>query len=339
MIDYVKNIQASQLTIYDHIDPENSNRYIPTSTLEEILSNALVGFSVAGYKNRARSKIIKTEVCKILGYPVPKKFEKTKPRFPGQNFDVFGQKGSNVQIWNETIDKDRRFAIIGIDKADRITAVRVITGSKLATFDKTGKLTKKYQATMTQYNKNICSVKDTEPIRNLITADNCNLSAISPIKFPLPEQLLGITEIYKRLLPLVGNSISYVSAVDERNRGAELHSAICHSIGYSSFKDDGKFPDIKNQLLEIKLQTSPTIDLGSHSPEEDEKIVTINGTDIHTKDIRYAVFDGDVRGSQVYLKNLYLVTGKDFPEYFPLFKGKKTNSKIQLPLPKDFFYS
>ncbi len=112
---------------------------------------------------------------------------------------------------------------------------------------------------------------------------------------------------------------------------------ICDHLGYSMYEDDGSYPDIVNQLLEIKLQTSPTIDLGLHSPEDGEQIISIENTDFCSEDIRYAIFDGDVDGNKVVLQNLYLVTGEDFTNYFPLFNGKGTNAKLQLPLPNDFF--
>ena len=159
----------------------------------------------------------------------------------------------------------------------------------------------------------------------------------NPNYYPKPEQLLKIEEIFRRLLPMVGASIKYIDAVQERNRGAELHSMICDHLGYSSYKDDGKYPDIANQLLEVKLQTSPTIDLGLHSPEDGGKIVTIGNTIFYSQDIRYAIFDGKVQGDRVYLQKLYLVTGEDFSNYFPLFRGKGINAKIQLLLPADFF--
>lgn len=136
---------------------------------------------------------------------------------------------------------------------------------------------------------------------------------------------------------MVGKSISYLDAVQERNRGAELHEMICNHLGYSIYEDDGSYPDIVNQLLEIKLQTSPTIDLGLHSPEDGEQIISIGNTDFCSEDIRYAIFDGDVDGNKVVLQNLYLVTGEDFTNYFPLFNGKGTNAKLQLPLPNNFF--
>ena len=106
-------------------------------------------------------------------------------------------------------------------------------------------------------------------------------------------------------------------------------------MGYSIYEDDGNYPDVVNQLLEIKLQTSPTIDLGLHSPEDGAFITSLQGVDIYSEDIRYAIFDGEVHRNQVILRNLYLIAGHAFSNYFPVWKGK--NSKIQLPLPSDFF--
>ena len=112
---------------------------------------------------------------------------------------------------------------------------------------------------------------------------------------------------------------------------------ICSHLGYSIYEDDGQYPDIANQLLEIKLQTSPTIDLGLHSPEDGETVVNIGGSVFYSDDIRYAIFDGEVCGNKIVLQNLYLVSGQDFTKYFPLFGGKKKNAKIQLPLQYNFF--
>ena len=297
----------------------------------------MIGLSLAGLPLRTRSKVVKEEICKSLGYPVPSSFKKTQPRFLGQNFDVYTQKSLNVQIWNEEVDLSRRYVFLRADENDTITNVKVITGDILVQYDRTGTLTQKFQARMQAYAENICSRHDTRTVDTWIIEDNSSLARVSPTAFPRRNQLLRITEIYRRLLPMVGRNISYLDAVQERNRGAELHAMICDHLGYSYFDDDGTYPDIANQLLEIKLQTSPTIDLGLHSPEDGKPIVMIEGTTFYSQDIRYAIFNGQVRGNRVELKNLYLVTGDDFSSYFPLFQGKRTNKKIQLPLPYNFF--
>lgn len=337
MINFPHNIAESGLSIYHAIDPTNTSLYITTNSLERILSDALIGLPLGGYALRTRSKVVKSEICKALGYPIPSSFRKTQPRFPGQNFDVYTQKSLNVQIWNEPVDPSRRYVFLRVNDDDIITAVKVINGDQLARYDHTGTLTRKYQATMPSRDKDICSAKDSLTVDKWITNSSVSLHQTNPNHFPNRDQLLSIHEIYRRLQPLVGQTIDYLDAVQERNRGAELHAMICQHLGYSFYEDDGTYPDIANQLLEVKLQTSPTIDLGLHSPEDGEAIVTIENTTFYSADIRYAIFDGVVTGNRVLLKRLYLVTGEDFTNHFPLFKGRGTNSKIQLPLPNDFF--
>lgn len=336
-MDYTRNIAESRLSIYDTIDTNNSFLYIPTKALEEILSNALVGMCLGGYALRTRSKIVKSEICRVLGYPVPASFRKIQPRFPGQNFDVYTQKSLNVQIWNEEVDAARRYVFLHVNENDVITSVKVINGLELARYDRTGTLTRKYQATMYDYDEDICSYRDSATLDRWIISTNTSLQAVNPNRFPQRTQLLRIHELYQRLCPMIGQTIAYLDAVQERNRGAELHAMICENLGYSIYEDDGTYPDIANQLLEVKLQTSPTIDLGLHSPEDGAEIVTIGNTTFYSKDIRYAIFNGEVNGNRVLLKHLYLVTGEDFTNHFPLFKGRGTNAKIQLPLPYDFF--
>lgn len=243
----------------------------------------------------------------------------------------------NVQIWNEEVDGNRRYVFLRVSEDDVINAVKVICGEELVQYDRTGTLTRKYQATMNSYGHDICSANDSPTISNWIVDSPNTIIESAPNSVPRKGQLLRIAEIYRRLSPMVGKSISYLDAVQERNRGAELHAMICEHLGYSSYEDDGSYPDIANQLLEVKLQTSPTIDLGLHSPKDGEQIVTVGNTTFFSEDIRYAIFDGKVIGDQVFLQNLYLVAGTDFTNYFPLFQGRGTNAKLQLPLPNDFF--
>lgn len=338
MINYPHNIAQSNLSIYDPINPEDQYLYIPTNVLENILSNHMLGLSLAGLPLRTRSKVVKQEICAALGYPIPRSFKKTKPRFPGQNFDVYTQKSMNVQIWNEDIDGNRRYVFFKVSETDVITSVKVITGDILAQYDRTGTLTKKYQATMPSFGRNICSSNDSPTVENWIVDEKEPLLLeTTPNNYPCRNQLLRINEIYRRLLPMVGKSISYIDAIQERNRGAELHSMICQHLGYSIYEDDGTYPDIINQLLEVKLQTSPIIDLGLHSPIDGECIASVENTHFYSEDIRYAIFDGELCGSHIILENLYLVTGEDFTNYFPLFRGNGTNAKIQLLLPYNFF--
>lgn len=108
-MSYVRNIRKSGLTIYDFISKEDRNLYIPIDELEKILDDGMRGFSVGGLALRTRSKVVRSEICKVLGYPVPSSFKKTQPRFVGQNFDTYIQETLNVQIWNEPVDPERRY--------------------------------------------------------------------------------------------------------------------------------------------------------------------------------------------------------------------------------------
>ena len=337
MINYKENIANSGASIYDPINPLDSDRYIPNEELQNILSPSLVGLPLNGYPLRTRSKIVKIEICKALGYPIPNSFKKSQPKFTGQNFDVYIQKSLNVQIWNEEVDTARRYVFLHVNKDDIITAIKTITGTELIKYDHTGKLTKKHQARMNSYDDNICSTNDSCNVASWITEPYNQLLSVSPNCFPQKDQLLRITEVYNRLLPMVGKSINYLNALQERNRGAELHAMICSHLGYSIYEDNGTYPDIAHQLLEVKLQTSKTIDLGLYSPEDGQAIVSVDSNTFFSQDIRYAIFDGQVMGDKIILKKLYLVTGEQFHSYFPLFKGKGINTKRQLPLPCDFF--
>lgn len=338
-MDYCQNIYNSSKTIYDPINPDNDNLYIPTTDLEKILSEKLINQPVQAAPNRSRSKSVKKMICDALKYrSSPSSFRRGHPQFVGQNFDVYTQKRLNVQIWNEGVCKERRYVFLHLNQQNIITSVRVISGEDLAQYDKTGTLTQKYQATMPDFKQSFCSQKDTCTVDNWINNYGGTSLGGTPIQYPKSGQcLLRIDKLYDCLKQMVNQKVDYLDADQERNRGAGLHKMICECLGYTIYEDDGKYPDIKNQLLEIKLQTSSTIDLGQHSPEDNQIIVSIDNTNFYSQDIRYAIFEGRKQGNQVLLNNLYLVTGAEFSKYFPLCQGRKKNCKIQLHLPNDFF--
>ena len=80
---FVQAISQSGLSIYDDIEVGDPNLWIPASDLETLLEEGLRGFSTAGLANRTRSKVVKEEVCRILGYPVPRSFKKNTPPLSG----------------------------------------------------------------------------------------------------------------------------------------------------------------------------------------------------------------------------------------------------------------
>ncbi|MBC8229905.1 restriction endonuclease [bacterium] len=339
---YVAAISESGISIYDPIEPGTPELWIPASALEVLLNQGLKGMSVHGLPIRTRSKVVKQAICRVLGYPTPRTFKKTHPRFPGQRFDTYIQKSNNLQIWNEEIALTRRYVIIRVSPDDIIERVKVITGESLAALDTTGTITKKYQAYIVpkQESTELVATEDTSNLKPIVRGSGCPIPfEQSPVDNSAAETLLPITVIFDRLKSLVGCTFADSGYDQERNRGAELHRLVCSRLGYKEYRDAGTFPDVRNQLLEVKLQTSPTIDLGLVCPDSQEPldIPKINSNQIRFCDVRYAVFYAQTDGEQVELTHFYLTTGEAFFSWFPQFQGRVVNKKLQIVLPGDFF--
>ncbi len=340
--EFVSRISNSGLSIYDPIEMGDPDLWIPAPELEWLLSDGLRGLSLEGLALRTRSKVVKESICRALGYPVPGSFNRVRPRFLGQQFDVYSQKSNNLQIWNQEISPTRRYVIIRISPDDVIERIRVVTGDILARLDRSGTLTRKYQARIDA---------GLEPAEMVVSEDTDNLRAIlkkdgyaagfdsSPTDDPVADTLLPIGIVFQRLEQLAGCGFIDPGPDQERNRGAELHKIVCRELGYSEYRDDGRFPDIRHQLLEIKLQTSSTIDLGLVKPDSQEPmdIPRIEGKQIRCCDARYAIFCAHTDGEHVSITHLYVTTGEAFFDRFPQFRGRVVNVKFQIPLPNDFF--
>ncbi len=337
--EYVRAIQRSGLSIYDAIEV-GSDLYIPSAELEKILDSGLRGFSTKGLAIRTRSKVVKSEICKVIGYPVPTSFRKEQPRFPGQNFDTYVQSANNLQIWNEELSATRRYVLIQ-EKGSVLTKVRVVTGETLAVLDTTGTLTQKYQARLVPgaVDAELITTTDTAHILPVLADGGAVCVAKSPTDYPEPQKLLPISTVFERLRGLIGRSFPDAGRDQERNRGAGLHRLVCEALGYGNYQDDGRFPDVKHQLVEVKLQTSPTIDLGLVTPSSTSPldIPKVGDVQIRHADVRYALFDAVTDGKDVTLRRLYLTTGEGFFARFPQFQGKVLNKKLQIPLPTGFF--
>jgi len=327
----VAAIKAHGLTIYDCL-AEHPDLYLDAQQLETVLKVGLRGFSL-DYPLRTRSKVIKSKVCELLGYPIPRSFRKTKPRFPGQNFDTYVQKANNLQIWNEEISPSRRYVLVRVGEDDCVTDVRVIAGEALEKFDTTGTLTQKFQAKSRQpvIKSSLVSVVDTANVQQTLLCPEPTTvyDSLDPSVF------LPIAELYERLLQLVGTEVTDPGVLQDRNRGAALHRVVCNVLPKCDFGDSGQFPDIPSQLLELKLQTSPTIDLGLFSPDQADPMSEM--PELQHCDARYAVFYGSLSSRGVKIDHLVLATGQDFFNFFQRFEGKVLNKKLQIPLPRDFF--
>ena len=255
---------------------------------------------------------------------------------------MYTQKADNLQIWNSELEPDRRYALVRVGPDDHVLTVRVVKGETLSPFDSTGTLTKKYQARLIQRGPfpELVSPVDTNRLLPWLQTDLDLASVGPPTSAPHPGQLLPIAELFDRLKPLLREQIADAGHDQERNRGAALHRLVCARLGYSNYRDDGQFPDVPHQLLEVKLQTSPTIDLGRVKPDSLDQVPTmprVNDAAIRYCDVRYAVFSGFKDQNSVVLTHFYATTGRDFFSRFPQFQGKTVNTKLQIPLPRTFF--
>jgi len=345
--DYFAAIVASGMDIYAPIDIDDPIHYIPTPILEELLNRGLVGLDLTGAASRTRSKMVKEAACKALGYPVPKSFNKCQPRFTGQDFDTSNQQKLNMQIWNEPIVPTRRYALVRIGADNIVRTVKVVLGEILIPFDRSGKLTTKYQAQVLPGPEklNLLAQRDTDALMPYLASTsmrsvNDSNPFVSPIDQPKRLSLFSIEEIFHRLAPLVGRSFQDAGRTQDRNRGADLHRMVCQALGYENYQDNGQFPDVLNQLLEVKLQTSPTIDLGLVLPNSlgaVRGVHRLGSIQPRHCDTRYAIFCATVAEGQVTLTHLYLTSGEKFFDHFRQFQGKVQNAKIQLPLPRALF--
>lgn len=338
---YVANLRKSGLTIYDVIDPLDASHYVPTDVLETLLHDALVNTSMAGLASRTRSKVVKTKVCEALGYPVPRSFKKVQPRFTGQNLDTYNQQALNLQIWNELIDPERRYVLIRIGADEVVRRVRVLLGVDLIPLDTTGTVTTKYQASLNpdQPATAKTEVRDSNELAPHVLNKPTIPPTRNPSANPVNGELLSIKAIGEKLAPLVGQTFNDAGRIQDRNRGEALHRLVCQALGYQVYGDTGQFPDVRHQLLEVKLQTSPTIDLGRVLPTSKAPVgvAPLAGFTPRHCDTRYAVFYGQIQGDQVHLTDLYLVTGGTFFTRFRQFGGLKVNGKRQMLLPKSLF--
>lgn len=307
--------------------------------LQAILRYELIGRSFDA-PIRTRAKLAKQAVAAALGYPVPLSLKKTRPRFPGQDLDVYVQQSDNLQVWNDAVSPTRRYAVLCLDEKNRVRSVRVVEGSELAQFDKTGTLTTKYQAkrlpgktgsTLVSDSDTAELVRELAPVRAI---DDGVLRSMRPTSPPVYGQVLAVTALHEKLLGLIGSRLPY--SPSERQRGEMLHRATCKVLGLASYADTGQFPDIVCQALEVKLQSKETIDLGLVTPASEEPALTLSPRLRHC-DARYLVAYAARDDNMFRIEHVVTTTGQRFFDEFRQFGGLVQNSKLQLRLPRGFF--
>ena len=217
----------------------------------------------------------------------------------------------NLQVWNrnpsselvqiqytsnETLQSGEvRFILVKIDPdSHKISSIAVLTPEYIVKkFGAFGKPTVKNQLIISSSLRQLILSK---PNGLLFYDDNLvgnkanieNLSNFSIHNQPTSESLLPLSTIKGIVIDkIIGQSIAPAAT---KNRGQRLEEIFATALGYNIVDDEllaGGYPDINNQALEVKIQDSPTVDLGKYSPEFE--ITIPNCGDFTTRNIRYLI--------------------------------------------------
>lgn len=263
----------------------------------------------------------------------------------------------NLQVWNripasqtllikyETGESlkcnDVRFVMTKVDiESEEVSCIVIATPDYLVRkFGKFGKPTIKHQLLISskirqkiyESEDKIMFFKDSKKLSYLIRHDflppksnmveeakSNEVLAMDLIKTMVAEKLIG----YK----LVSDST--------KNRGQSLERKVLELLGYEPTPSDllyGAFPDIPNQLLEVKVQDSQTVDLGKFSPEIEE--IVNQKLNITTFDIRYLIALTNPKTEVI--EGIILSPGEKLGEVFSYVSDQ--SFKCQRSIPMAFF--
>ena len=333
-------IQLANIDIYQSLISDKADLIFTDEELQALLTARLTGSTLSG-PLRNRSKLAKQLVAIAMGYKPPTSFRKKKPRFPGQNLDVYVQMSDNLQIWNQDILPNQRYVLIRPDSQGIIRAIRIIRGHQIIQWDRTGTLTSKFQARRKKgrTGSTLVSVEDTKNFISTlqpVEIPNDVLASQSSGQSPTLKNVIPIAGLYTKLLKLIGSKLPAVSLEQDRVRGELLQTVICQKLGLREHENHGQWPDIVSQALEVKLQTSPTVDLGLILPT-DEAPAPALGSGLRHCDARYLVAYGEPKDQSTIITEIVVVTGSDFLSEFDQFGGLVQNKKRQIKLPKGLF--
>ena len=261
----------------------------------------------------------------------------------------------NLQVWNRLPDtqdvlirycngkapikcQDIRFIFVKIDVTTQTISAIVVASPQyiVSKFGPFGIPTIKYQMIISNLIRlhivkgvNSCFFRtDTDAIAQITSYDYIKPNG-SIASSPNPGYILSLECIRKRIIEeLIGIKLK---STDTKTRGQELERIVAGLLGYDS-NDPlvGRYPDIPNQLLEIKVQDSPTVDLGKYSPSN--PIVVNEDLGLSTEDVRYLIALTNREGL---IEGIILSPGVALCDTFTFISD--TSYKCQRTIPMKFF--
>jgi hypothetical protein len=272
-------------------------------------------------------------------------------------FIVTTGKSYNLQVWNRNPSEpmpqieysdgqvlranDIRFALIRVDPVKNIIrSVIVATPNYIVEhFGKFGKQTVKEQLIIT----NSCRAEILARQNSILfypdepttpTAGNLpvDLKDCSIRDKPNSKKVIPLTTIKEFVVKnLIGREIKSGST---KNRGQALESLVAEGLGYNVKKGEllvGGYPDLRHQILEVKIQDAATVDLGKYSPQFEEDVPDCPG--ITTRQVRYLIALTDASHNKCV--GAILCPGSKLGEHF-VYVGEKS-FKCQRSIPMSFF--
>jgi hypothetical protein len=263
----------------------------------------------------------------------------------------------NLQVWNripncktvlirydsgETLKCDEvRYIFVKIDSFKNIIfSIVILTADYIEThFGRFGKPTIKHQLLISNKARNqiytseskILSFPDSKKLSYLLT-DTCNEPEDQMSNEPCIQYLYSIKHLTEKVAKkLIGRKLENSAT---KNRGQSLERLILGLLGYkmSDFENlVGGFPDIPNQLLEVKVQDAQTVDLGRFTPEREELVVSENN--LTTFDVRYLIALTNPKTNII--EGVIIAPGEKLGEIFTYVSDM--SYKCQRSIPMSFF--
>ena len=265
----------------------------------------------------------------------------------------------NLQVWNripnckvllvkydtgESIKcDDIRYVFVRIDlQCKNISSILILTAAYIEDhFGKFGKPTIKHQLLISNKVRNhiyssaskILSFSDSKNLSDYMT-DNYNKPEERISEEPDLQNLYSIKLLEEMVASkLIGKKLDSNAT---KNRGQALERMTLELLGYEMTSNEklvGGFPDIPNQLLEVKVQDAQTVDLGRFTPEKEEVIVA--GSNLTTFDVRYMIALTDPKTDII--EGIILAPGEKLGEIFTYVSDM--SYKCQRSIPMEFFNS
>ena len=318
------------------------------------------------------SQVRKLVAATLLRYPLPEPassqtYEIVPPRKKGvpkllrefiDTYIVTTGDTYNLQVWNRNpasasvqvrysdgsvlSARDVRFVFVPIDPVtEAINSIVILTPEYIqAKFGAFGKPTIKHQLIIPNRVRDLI-LSRTPPC--LFGSDTNALKSILANRYEKPNSSIHDTpeagKIYALSLIMEKFATQLIDMTipsdATKNRGQTLEKIVAEILGYTLGDEllSGNYPDIRNQLLEVKIQDSATVDLGLFSPQFEENLPAFPIAT--TRDVRYLIALTDSAASKI--AGLIICSGDELGKHFTYVADKSYKSQRSIPM--DFFRS